>query len=368
MPGDAYVMRRWWLINKLRQSLNAIEDTEGGFIFEDREGEVGFHLANYRATRTVNKTFVSTTPGADELRIVGNPSRELAVKDVHNQVEGTVRQFEQKADETVFASLDPIPIALGGRLDLVSVFPVMTGAVTELNTLVSGTDWTANTSPDGSGSNRTSQVDIGIELMDFNEVHMTITYPTTGGNQADTVYVRGLTIKGTVLVEGTALQVVREDTVSKERYRPKTLPLTGTWVRSVSDMEARGDAILALIAEPESRISVPWYVQSWADFQAIDLSDRVRIEMPTISSDGFVEGIRLFIPLSGVNPVCTLDVSLVEGGMSMVTPPAPPVGDSVTVPLTGAIRNSPTYIRWPDNVIPRHCIQPPMAQSRPSIL
>ena len=48
MPGDAYVMRRWWLIGRLRESLNAVEDTEGGLIFEDREGELGFHLRNYR--------------------------------------------------------------------------------------------------------------------------------------------------------------------------------------------------------------------------------------------------------------------------------------------------------------------------------
>ena len=122
-PGDAYLMRRWWEQGKLRQALSNVEDTEGGFIFEDREGELGFHLANYRATRTIDTTFVSTTPGAGQLRIVGNPRREIAVKDVHNEVAGDVRQFEQRTGETVHASHDPIPIALGGRLDLVSIFP-----------------------------------------------------------------------------------------------------------------------------------------------------------------------------------------------------------------------------------------------------
>ena len=126
-PGDAYLMRRWWEQGKLRQALSNVEDTEGGFIFEDREGELGFHLANYRATRTIGTTFVSTTPGAGQLRIVGNPRREIAVKDVHNEVAGDVRQFEQRTGETVHASHDPIPIALGGRLDLVSIFPVGTG-------------------------------------------------------------------------------------------------------------------------------------------------------------------------------------------------------------------------------------------------
>ena len=86
MPGDAYVMRRWWLTGKLKEALNVLEDTEGGFIFEDREGEVGFHLANYRGAQTVNRTFVSSPPSTDQLRIVGQPRTQLAVKDVHNEV------------------------------------------------------------------------------------------------------------------------------------------------------------------------------------------------------------------------------------------------------------------------------------------
>ena len=337
-PGDAYVMRRWWLIGKLRRNLNSLEDTEGGFVFEDREGEVGFHLANYRGLRTVGKTFVSTTPGANEIRIVGNPRRINAVKDVHNVVAGSVRQFESKADETVFASLDPIPIALGGRLDLVSVYDVARGAVSELNALIAGTDWTANTSPDGSGNNRTSQVDIEIELMDFNETHMTLTYPTiTGQTQADTVYVRGLTVMGTVLAEGTPLLVTREDTVSKERYRPKTHRLRNTWIRSPADMESRADAILDVIASPERRVSLDWYITDWNEFTSLDLSDKVRIELPTISSDGFIEAVAVQIPLAQNLIVCTLDVSLVEGVATPVVPPAPMAAWDQFKALTGAL-------------------------------
>ena len=63
---------------------------------------------------------------------------------MHNEVVGEVRQFEERAGETVFTSVDAIPIALGGRLDLVSVYPIAQGAVTELDTLTPSTDWTAN--------------------------------------------------------------------------------------------------------------------------------------------------------------------------------------------------------------------------------
>ena len=350
-PGDAYVMRRWWLTGKLKDALNVIEDTEGGFIFEDREGELGFHLANYRPGRTVQRTFVSTTPVANQLRIARNPRTQLAVKDVHNEVRGEVRQFDTQTSQTLFTGVDPIPIGLGATLALVVAYPIATGAITELDTLVAGTDWTANTETDGSGTNRTVQVGVQIELMDFNEIHITATYPVMSGTQADTLYIRGLTVKGTVLTESTPLTVAVEDSVSKQRYRPKTRDLRGTWIRSVSDMTSRANALLTALAEPERRISLDWYVTDWAEFLALDLSERVGVSLPTVASDGFIEAVDCFIPIDNVLPVCTLDISLVASTATPPPPPPPPppVGDSVTVPLTG-LQEFTNYIRWPDNV------------------
>ena len=208
--------------------------------------------------------------------------------------------------------------------------------MTELDALVAGTDWTANTLPDGSGTTRTGRVDITLELMDFNETHITIAYPTGGGFDP-TLYVRGLTISGTVLTLGAPLRGGAEDSVSKQRYRPKTLNLNNTWIRSVADMDARGEAILELIASPERRVSLDWYVEDWADFLALDLSDKVRVEMPTISSDAFVEGIALDIPLSQVNIRATMDLSLVESIPTPVVPPAPMAAWDQFEALTGAL-------------------------------
>ena len=240
---------------------------------------------------------------------------------MHNIVAGQVRQYETKAGETVFTSHESIAIALGGTLELIAEFPADMGAVTALTDPVADTDWEAWTNSDGTGTKRTGQVDVGVELQDFNEVHITIAYPVAGGSQSDTLYVTGLTVSGDLLTIATPLTVPREDAVSRQNYKPKTLSLNDTWIRSVGDMEARAQAILDVLAQPESRISIDYYVEDWADFLSIDLSDRVRAELPTIASDGFVEAITCVIPLSGVAITCTVDVSLVEGGMSMVTPP-----------------------------------------------
>ena len=350
-PGDAYIMSRWWEVGTLQQALHVLEDTEGGFIFEDREGELGFHLAPYRSERTVSKTFVVGTPSTDdEIEIDGDPRKLTAVKDVHNVVQGNVRQFQTRNDETVYQSEIPIPIALGGRLDLVSVYPVGSGAVSELNSLVDGTDWTANTASDGSGTDRTSRIGVDIELMDFNEVHITIAYGTGSGFDS-TLYVRGLTIFGSVLTISTPLQVTREDTVSKQRYRPKTRSLRNTWIRSVADMENRADAILDVLASPERRLELTYLVEDWATFLALDLSDRVHLVLDNLESDAFIESIKLDIRRGGAY-YSTLNLSLTE---SLAAAPAfaDDTGDdqdwtqnsaitSITVPVATG-HPTPTY-------------------------
>ena len=77
-------------------------------------------------------------------------------------------------------------------------------------------------------------------------------------------------------------------------------------------MRTRAQAILDVIAEPESRVSLDWYVTDWNTFTSLDLSDRVNVDLGTVASDGFIEAIRCRIPRSGQNIVCTLDVSLVD--------------------------------------------------------
>ena len=259
-----------------------------------------------------------------------------------------VRQFDSQASQTLFTGVDAVPIALASTVALVVAYPISDGAITELDSLgLRAPTGRPTLSPTARATIARAQVAIQIELEDFNEVHITAVYADTPGTQADTLYVRGLTIKGTVLTESTPLTVSIEDTVSKQRYRPKTRDLA--WHL----------AAVRLRHEHTSH-DAPWRHwrnqnggSAWTGTSAIGTSFwrwTCRTESPSrcpISCQtGLLRASAGFIPLDGVNPVCTLDVSLVEG-TTAVTPPAP-VGDSVTIPLTGAT-TSTNLIRWPDN-------------------
>ena len=308
-PGLAYVMRRWWMDTKLRGALNRLEDTEGGLIFEDREGELGFHLRSYRAGRTKVKTFVSTTPGTDEIRIVGRPRRELAVKDVHNVVVGEVPQFESGTGETIASLSDPIQLIPGQRADLYVRYPQDRGGVSALDALVANTDWTANVESDGSGSDRSGQIQVAAVIEDFNFIRLTLTRNT---GTTGTAYVTSLLLTGTVLSLSQALEPPPAvDSTSISRYKRRTHRLRDTWIATADQMTARITSLLAALAQPERRVQLDWYIDDWDDFLAIDNGDRVGISLPTLTSDAFVEAERVLIPLSRANIRCTMDLSLV---------------------------------------------------------
>ncbi len=308
-PTASYFqMQRWWELGSLRAGLQHIEDTEGGFAFEDRLGNIGLQAAGHRAGQTVGTTFTGlSTALAGEIKVAGRPQREIAVKDVHNEVLGFVRQYAPMAAQTVFERLDPIPIAKGTTIDLFADYEE-DGAVIELDTPVATTDYTANNNIDGSGTNRTNRIDVNPSFSQFNEVKVAVTYPSVAG-LPDEIFITKLTIKGSVLRRLQSAKVARRTQASIDKYKLKTLELRDTWIQSQSNMEARADAILALLDSPEIRLQFSWYVDDYATFRALELSDRIRLKLPSYTDDAFIEHIALSIPLSGVLPVCTIQAT-----------------------------------------------------------
>ena len=122
-PGATYFqMKQWWEIGPIRNGLQHIEDTEGGFAIEDQLGNLVLQAASHRPSRTLAATFTGITALPGEFKIVGNPEREIAVKDVFNEVVGFIRQYETLTDELVFERQDFIQIDRGGSVELFADF------------------------------------------------------------------------------------------------------------------------------------------------------------------------------------------------------------------------------------------------------
>ena len=308
--GTYRTMQRWWELGSMEAALRHIEDTEGGFIYEARQPDLGFQTEGHRAALSVSKTFSGVSPLlSDEIPIVGIPSRKIAVKDVINTVSGFVRDFERKTDQIIFTLGTAFGVNRGSTVTLFFDYEENQGALESVEDPVATTDYMVNAAIDGSGSDRTSVLDVTAEINQFNELKITVSYPAAGSTEA-TLYVTSLQVKGAVLTATSSTKVTRTDEQSRARYRPKSLALRNTWISSRDIMQQRADALLAALATPETRYEFPWYVKDWADFTGLELSDKVKLKMPGYEVDCFIESIRLQVPLDQVLPKCTIRATL----------------------------------------------------------
>ena len=318
-----YVMSRWWERGKMRGAMAHIEGTEGGVIYEDRRGRLGFQSGSHRASRSLAAEFNGLAPSLGGIPIVGTPARPVAIKDVHNIVIGYVRQFTTRVD-TIFQLEEAVCVSLGGSLTLVADYE-SGGAIRAVVAPVSGTDYTANSVSDGTGDDLSHALTVNPTVGDFNEVSVEILYPVVQGlPQPAQAYVTKMDISGDVLAPITALKVRRQDTQSLERYDPKSLELRETW-RSAADMSSLADGVLDLLASPETRLRFDWYVEDLATFRDIELSDRIRVKLPGYIDDAFVEQLRLRIPLAGGQNICTVHATVTDLPLPDEQVPATPM-------------------------------------------
>ena len=147
--------------------------------YEDRIGNLGLQAAGHRASRTLAATFTGITALPGEFKIVGRPEREIAVKDVFNEVVGFIRQYETLTDELVFERQDFIQIDRGGSVELFADFEG--AAVSDLDDPVSGTDYNAYENMEGTGTNWAFALTVDVEISQFNEIKVVVNYPVQTG-------------------------------------------------------------------------------------------------------------------------------------------------------------------------------------------
>ena len=87
-----------------------------------------------------------------------------------------------------------------------------------------------------------------------------------------------------------------------------------------------------MLDSPETRLEFSWYVDAYATFRALELSDRIRLKLPSYTDDAFIEHLALHIPLSGVLPICTIQATVTALGALPPPPPPPPMTQAPAKP------------------------------------
>lgn len=258
--------------------VQAVAQAEGGRFAADRDG-----VLVYRGRGDA----LSAGGPAATLDRLGEGASYTYGGEVYNRIRVGVRPRRVGAPNTTLWTLDG-PQRLRPNRDLTLIVRLRTpdgrtvGAAS-VEPPVSGSDFTANTQPDGSGADATGQVGVYIVAVEGGAVRLRV--ENTGANA---VYLMpGARLRGTPVIGGDTVWVERSSPSSAAAFGPRTLSVALPLLDSVESGEERADFELAGRANPRGQLRRLTLSERAGLGHALarSLFDRVRILDPHTGHD-----------------------------------------------------------------------------------
>ena len=281
------VIPRWWAGHQLAiQALRQIEETEGGVLFEDGDGRIRLDrsYARIRGERRNEKAIFSDvhTPGS-----VGIASLKIRAptKDIANIVRVRVRNYAVGVEVALWALADPILLNAGASTTIIAEYE--SGVTSWTTPLISGTDYTANTVEDGTGTDMASS--LGVSTTERgSELHLTL----TNNHATDSLYVLTLAPRGQPLAEGQPLVVLEKDQDSIDAYGEQDYLAASSYLGTYADARDYARYILSLLSQPQRRATLSFFAQGNETLaNTLNVGDRVSLIARGVPTSMFVESI-----------------------------------------------------------------------------
>ena len=277
-------MARWWAARPRLVELRDLEQTEGGFLLEPKDGFIGMEATDYRqriAAQVSQATFVDTNPTADQIPAIANGIKpDHPYEDLANVITSQVRTYGIGAEEVLW-SVDAFPIAGSSDFTIVIRYPHEDAAFNR----VAVSSWTALTA----GTDYDAQAGVTLTL-------------TTDGNNATiriqntnlTATTMDIQLRGAPIVRNQAVEIITPDQDSIDEVgQPIPYPFATPWLSSPVTVKILHDILLRLYSSPAERLTLTWEVESdRAKAASLDLSDRVEVMRRNEATEYFIESIR----------------------------------------------------------------------------
>ena len=334
-------MTYWWSGAERRNALDIlrdIENTDGGFTRETRDGKFAFEDRYHRLTapHTTSQATWTDAPGG-ALRYA-DIQQQAPRRELYNILQASVTQYTVQGlaalwtqHETDAPATRPL-LQPGESREWWAEYPnnespTNAVAVTAWPTPVAPTDFTANAASDGSGANLTANISVAVSKFD-KAMKITLT-----NNGAVAAYITLLQARGTALWSQGATSVKAEDAASKTAYGDREYVLPASGIPTTSEAQDRLNAELSIRKDPLRVLSV--LMEGNSDAQIVemltrDVSDRVTIVATgsaglEINEDFFVESIEYRIQTGIFQAVCQCSPASGYSGF-IVLDVGPPLG------------------------------------------
>ena len=287
-------MSRWWSpTQQAIKALRELEDTELGFLKETKDGKPALESENARLVgggQTPQGTL--TDDNSSTLPVV---SLELVdpVKDIVNIVNVPVRTYQTGSVEVLWQLRETITLEANESLTIKAEYPgpnATRGAigVHRWETLTATTDYTANTSADGTGTDVTARLSITTS-----DTATTRELTIRNTDTAAALVVTKLQCRGTAVIEGEPVVVVHKDQDSIDAYGEKAYLTPSQFISDIRDGLSYAGYLVSVLKAPQVKGNA---VVDLTDHPTVardlDLSDRMTLKTGGQYEDQFVEAIE----------------------------------------------------------------------------
>ena len=279
---------------KARFAQEEIDENEQGFSFIDGAGIFNFEDRHHRSTeenQTSQATFDNT---------MFNIDYSLNPKNVYNIIKVTITPWELQSAATLW-TLEETPSIPAGESRTWWADASVSGEsvfVDAWTTLVSTTDYTANSESGGGGTDMTS--DIAVTLSKLAKT-LKITLTNNGSVLA---YITLLQARGTYYDDKTKVTLKAEDTTSQNNYQKRTFELDGKYMTDTDKAQDYVDYAIGKYKEPRAELSMSARNKDstiLAQILDLEISDRITVDNDglVIDDDYFIDYMEHHISLGG---------------------------------------------------------------------
>jgi len=291
---------RFWAGGQLDglQVLRDIEESEGGFLREGKDGKIVFEARDHRfnSPHTVSQaTYTNALAGTIRYKKIVPVDTD---DEMYNYIEARVKTYNLSATKQLKSIVD-IWDANGNTGEAFQIGASET-IIVEIPYPPEGrdlavADWgtitlEANSNAIGSGSDLTSNIDITSTEYD---TKLVLELENTGGTAAYIIVLKAL---GQTVIEGDALQVYAKDDTSISDHGKNDWRIPAKFISSQAEAQAFCDYYLSVYKEPRNALMITLDCNAaaahLAEAQTRDISDRITVVTEDgLSGDYFVEQI-----------------------------------------------------------------------------
>jgi len=299
-------MTRFWVDGpKTLDAMRIVEETEGGFIKEEKDGKVGFENRHTRLLSPYNTSQATFSDASDATRTYTVLTQEDPLSTITNHFESSARTYTTAGVAVLWThpetGADSPLLTAGQARTFEAIYPNPSSAnnaleVNAWTTPAATTDYLGNTASDGSGTNLTASIAVSVAKT---SERMVITL--TNNHASSSAYMTKIQARGTAVTSNDPVKLRAIDTASQTDYGERKYVAKTEFFPSSAEAQNWGDYQNAIFGSPINILTMEFNAnateENLAEALGRDISDRVTITATNnanlgINADFFIESIR----------------------------------------------------------------------------